>query len=131
MDKLIELGINENEVKNILEQVPSVLEIGNDELRKKIDILTYVGCNLRHIKNIIISNPNYLDREIDDVLKLISYLKKVGFSNLYLLFDANPYFLDYDDYEIKKYIDKRISKGTNIEDIIDDIESNPYIIDEE
>ena len=131
MDKLIELGISDNDLKNIIEQVPSIMNMDNEEVKNKIDILTYVGCNLRHIKNIVVSNPSYLERIDEDILKLISYLRKVGFTCLYLLFDSNPYFLNYDVFEIKNYIDKQISNGISLEDIIDNIYSNPYVIDEE
>lgn len=130
MDKLIQLGINDNDLKNMILQVPNIIKMSDDEINNKIDILTYVGCNIRHIKNILISNPDYLERMDEDILRLIKYLKGIGFSCLYLLFDANPYFLNYDAFEIRDYIDRQISLGKSLEDIIDEIEDNPYIIEE-
>ena len=131
MDKLFELGINDNDLRFILEQVPNIFYMNREEVCNKINILKYVGCTDRQIKNIIVSNPNYLDRIDNDILKLINYLKQIGFKNIDLLFDSNPYFLNYDVFEIEDYVNKRVMEGKKIEDIIDEIEDNPYIIDEE
>ena len=128
---LFNLGIREEDLKFMIEQVPGILDMSDKEINDKIDMLRYVGCVDRHIKNIIISNPYYLDRLDDDILKLIGYLKQVGFSNINLLFDSNPFFLDKDVFEIKEYIDNKINDGYDISDIVDLISSNPYIIDEE
>ena len=130
MDKLFELGINDSDIKNMLEQVPSIMDMSSSEVCEKIDILKYVMCNDRQIKDIISSNPYYLDRINGDVLKLINYLQMLGFSNLNLLFDSNPYFLNYDVFEIEEYVNKRRNDGMDIIDIVDEIDSNPYIIDE-
>lgn len=130
MDKFIELCINDNDLKNMITKVPNIVQITEEEINNKIDILTYVGCNQRHIKNILISNPNYLDRMDEDILKLIKYLKEIGFSSLYLLFDTNPYFLNYDVFEIRDYINSQINLSKSLKDIINEIEDNPYIIEE-
>lgn len=130
MDKLFELGINDNDLRFMLEQVPDIFNMSREEVNNKLDILKYVGCTDRHIKNIIVSNPNYLDRIDDDVLKLISYLKQIGFKNINLLFDSNPYFLNYDVFEVEDYINKQVINGMNVEDIIDVIEGNPYVMEE-
>jgi len=130
MDRLFELGISDNDIKNMLEQVPSIMDFSREEIDEKVEILKYVNCNNRQIRDIIASNPYYLDRINSDVLKLISYLKKIGFNSLNLLFESNPYFLNYDLFEIEEYIDKRKNDGMDILDIIDEIDSNPYIIDE-
>ena len=95
-----------------------------------LNILRYVGCNDKHIKNIIISNPYYLERLDRDVLKLIKYLKEIGLSSLGLIFDMNPFLLNKDDFEIKEYVNKRINDGKLLDDIIDEIESNPYVFEE-
>lgn len=131
MDKLFELGISDIDMKNIIEQIPGIINMNNNEISEKIDLLKYVGCSDRQIKNIIIGNPDYLDRINEDILKLIGYLKRIGFDDLSLLFESNPSFLNYDVFEIRNYIDDQIGKEKEIDDIIDEIESNPYIIDEE
>ena len=129
MDLLYNLGINDLELKGILELVPEILDMSEIEISNKIDILKYIECNDRHIKNILVSNPYYLDRFDNDILKLIGYLKNIGVSNLNLLFDSNPYLLNRDDFEIRDYIENRVKNGDSLDNIICDIEDNPYIID--
>ena len=72
----------------------------------------------------------YLDRTNDGVLRLISKLKSYGFSMLNILFDSNPYILNLEVFEIEKYINERLNKGEELEDIIDDLESNPLLFNE-
>ena len=95
-----------------------------------IKILKYIDCLDRHIQNILICNPFYLYRSIDDVVKLIKKLLEIGMTNINLLFDSNPFLLNKDAYEIDDYINKKINNGKTLEDIVDEIDSNPYIIDE-
>lgn len=130
MGILFELGISDNDIKSMLELCPELINIGDDDIKKKIDILSFIGCNIRHIRNILISNPYYLDRIDNDILKLINYLKYIGVSNIYLLFDSNPYLLNKDMFEIEEYINSKIKLGLSISEIVDEFESNPYIIDE-
>lgn len=130
MEELFSLGISEDDIKNMLEQNSNIFNMSGDMIKEKIDILRYINCNERHIKNIIISNPEYLERDSSDILKLIKYLNDMGFTLLNLLFESNPYFLNYDVFEIRNYINKRKDDGIELEDIVDEVESNPYIIDE-
>ena len=129
MQKLLDLGLSEIEIKNILEMCPNILNLTNIDINNKIEILKSIDCNNRHIKNILISNPYYLDRSDDDILNLIKKLIEIRITDINLLFDSNPYFLNKDAYEIEEYINFEISKGYNLEDIIDKIETNPYIVD--
>lgn len=131
MDILFNLGISDSDLKFMLEQCPCIIDMDDNEINEKISILKYVGCNDRHIKNIIISNPYYLDRMTDDILKLIGYLKQLGFSSINLLFDSNPYLLNKDSFEVRDYVDEKLKKGMTLEDIIDEIDNKPYIIDED
>lgn len=130
MDRIIELGISDIELSGMLEQCPSIISMNNKEVDNLLGILRYIGCNHNQVRNIIISNPYYFDRMIDDILKLIMYLRERGFGNLNLLFDMNPFLLNKDYFEIREYVNKRILEGNLLEDIIDEIENNPYIIDE-
>jgi len=130
MGMLFELGIDDKEIKNMIELCPSILDMNDDEIRDKIDILSYIGCNIRHIRNIIISNPNFFDRINDDIFKLIGYLREIGINDVYLLFDSNPYLLNKDVFEIEEYINNRKETGMSLEEIVDEFDSNPYIIDE-
>ena len=65
-----------------------------------------------------------------EIVKIIKYLRDIGISSLYLLFDMHPYLLNKDAFEIRNYVNDRINRGELLEDIVDDIESNPYIIEE-
>lgn len=130
MGILFELCIDTSDIKNMLELCPLIRDMSDDEIKKKIDILSFIGCNTRHIKNILVSNPYYLDRIDSDILELISYLKEIGISNIYLLFDSNPYLLNKDKFEIEEYINSKIELGLSMDDVVDEFESNPYIIDE-
>ena len=131
MNILYEIGISDKDIKFMSEQCSNILNMEDDEINEKIDILKYIGCNMKQIRNIIIGNPYYLDRMNEDILKLISYLKKVGFNSINLLFDSNPFFLNYDRFEVEEYINSKIEKGMDLEDVVYSIEDNPYIIDED
>ncbi len=84
----------------------------------------------RHIKNILLSNPYFLCRSCEDILKLIKKLLEINISQINLLLDSNPFLLNKDSYEIDEYIKENMEKGQKIDDIIEDFEENPFIIDE-
>ena len=44
MDRLFELGISDNDIKNMLEQVPSIMDFSREEIDEKVEILKYVNC---------------------------------------------------------------------------------------
>ena len=127
IDTLLELGLTEHELANIKEFINDIYQ---EDLKKNISLLKLVGCDINSIKNIIIGNPFFLQRNYSDIQKLIHYLQELGFTYLNLLFDSYPMFLNKDAFEIKNYIEDRMNCGEELEDIIDDIDSNPIIIDE-
>ena len=131
MNRLYELGISEKEIKFMLEQCSEIVNMSELEVDEKIDILKYVGCIMKQVKNIIIANPYYLCRMNEDILKLISYLKKIRLTSINLLFDSNPFFLNYDRFEVEEYINGKVDSGMDIEDVVYSIIDNPYIIDED
>lgn len=122
--------VNDHEIKYISEIYPEILELDNQKIINSIEILKKVNCNERHIKNIILSNPFYFDRSSEDIVNLINRLIEIGIININLLFDSNPFLLNKDSYEIDKYLKEEIKKGKKIDDVVDELESNPYIIDE-
>ena len=130
MEELYKIGINENTIKNMLELVPYISEMSEKEIKEKEIILKKVNCDENQVINIISSNPMYLDRTNDGVLKLISKLKSYGFSMLNILFDSNPYILNLEVFEIENYINDRLNDGEMLEDIIDDLDSNPILFNE-
>ena len=130
MDELYKFDISDNTIKSMIELVPEIREISEDEVIKKELLLKEVGCSDKEIRNIISSNPYYLVSVNDNIKELFDYLKKVGFSSLNILFDSNPYILNLEVFEISNYIDERNSKGELLSDIIDDLESSPYLFNE-
>ena len=130
MEELYRIGISENTIKNMLELVPTILEMSEGEITEKELILKKINCDENQVINIITSNPMYLDRTNDGVLRLISKLKSYGFSMLNILFDSNPYILNLEVFEIENYINGRLNNEEVLEDIIDDLDSNPILFNE-
>ena len=128
MEELFNLGISNNTIKNMLELVPNIKEMSNKDIIDKINILKNINCSDYQITNIISSNPMYLDRTNEEILKLLEKLNDLGFNTLNILFDANPYILNLEPYEIDNYIKNRLEKNEKLEDIIDDMDSNPYLL---
>ena len=127
MQELYNLEIDENTLLTMVEMNPELKELTNKEILDKINLLEIINCNKRQIKNIISSNSLYLTRLNTDIKKLINYLVSIGFKDLNILFEANPYILNLDEFEIKNYIDKRIKSGELLSNIVDDLDSNPYL----
>lgn len=130
MLELYNLGISELDLKNIIEMNPDITNISEEEIRKLIMILKQINCNDKMVRNIIISNPFYLSRIDTDIINLINKLASLGLSTLNLLFDTNPYLLNKDTFEIEEFLKKK-QKEYSIEEIVDMIDSNPYIIEED
>lgn len=127
MLELYNLGIMEKDLKHISETNPEIKETTSEEIIKLINILKKIKCNNNVIKNIIITNPFYLTRLDTDIIELINKLDSIGISNLNYLFDANPYLLTKEAFEIEDFI-KEKSKDYSLEEIIDMIDTNPFII---
>lgn len=129
MLELYNLGITEKDIKYILETNPQIKEISKEEIINLINILKQINCSPDIIKNIIITNPFYLTRIDTDIIELINKLEQLELSNLNYLFDANPYLLNKDAFEIDEFI-KEQTKKYYTKDIFNMFESNPYIMDE-
>lgn len=109
---------------------PQLKEMTAKDLYEKKIILESLGCTEKQTINIIGSNALYLDRSISDITNLIKTLNKYNFKTLNILFDANPYILNMDSYEIEEYIQERLYNNEELEDIIDDLTSNPYLFND-
>ena len=130
MEKILkEIGISEKTIEQMKEICPNICDLNSEEILEKIQILKAISCDDIQIRNIISSNAMYLDRSNNDINKLINKLNELGFDNLDLMFDGNPYILNLDDFEVERYIKDRIEKGELLEDIVDDMSSNLYILD--
>lgn len=127
MQELYNLEIDENTLLTMVEMNPEIKKLTNEEILDKVNLLEIINCNKRQIKNIISSNSLYLTRLNTDIKKLINYLLSIGFKDLNILFEANPYILNLDEFEVKDYIDKKIKSGELLSNIVDDLDSNPYL----
>lgn len=124
------MGISKGTIRQMEEICPNINELTEKEILEKVQILKDIKCDDIQIRNIISSNASYLDRTNEDVKKLIQTMQEFGFNTLNILFDGNPYILNLDSYEIKEYINSRQEKGESLEDIVDDMDSNPIIFQE-
>ena len=130
MIELFELGISEETINNMVELFPEIKDMSENKILEKVTILKKLGCSENQIINIIGSNPEYLTKSNKVILELISKLVDLGFRNLNILFDGNPYVLNFEAFEIDNYVNNRIKNGELLEDIVDDLDSNPYLFSE-
>ena len=130
MIELYNLGISEETIKNMLEVEPSIKELSEKEIKEKIVLLQEINCSNNQILCIISSNPQYLNKTKNEIIELIKTLSDYGFTPLNILFDSNPYILNLEPSEINNYIENRKNNGESLEDIIDDLDSNPYLFSE-
>lgn len=122
MDALIRFGLSIEEIKNMMDANILIDGSSTDILEKLIDILREIGCSSLQIKNILITNPFYLNRTNLEVASLIDTLREMNFTNLDVVFDTNPFLLNFDGDEIKNIaLDKKI-EGLN------DIELRDFIV---
>lgn len=129
MREIYNLDLCEDTIKCMLDIVPSIINISDGEVIEKEAILKMVGCTDTEVSNIIGSNPEFLIASTESILKLITKLKSYGFTLLNILFDSNPYILNIDYKDIEKYINGRL-KNEELEDIIDDLDSNPILFND-
>ena len=130
MIELYNIGISEETIKNMLEVNPEIKDMNEKEIKEKELILEKLGCFEYQITNIISSNPIYLSRTKGEILNLVKTLVDYKFKTLNILLDSNPYILNLDPFEIKNYIEKRVNQGELLEDVIDDLDSNPILFNE-
>lgn len=127
---LKKLEISEKTIKQMLEICPNIKNLKEEDFLEKVDILKRIKCDNIQIKNIISSNSTYLDRSSKDIENLINKMYEIGFTELNILFDGNPYILNLDAYEIENYIKNKEKNGELKEDIIDNLSSNPFLFEE-
>lgn len=130
MIELYNLDIDDSEIKNLTNLNPEIMDFSDEEIKRKIDILSNLDCSKRQIKNIIVSNPDYLSLIDENIFSLIKTLLNFGFANLNILFDSNPFILNKSDFEIEDYVLKKLKAGKTLEDIVNNLESRPYLFEE-
>ena len=124
MDVLIRYGFTIDEIKSMMDTNINIEEFSDNDIYELIDILEKLGCSKDIIKNIFLCNPFYITRNVNDVNNLIKKLLELGFNNLYLLFDTNPYILNMNDDDILSICDKMSEEGKDKEEIINYINYN-------
>ena len=102
MEELYNIGISEETLKKMIQQEPEIIELDNEDIKEKIQILEKINCTKNQIINIIGSNPQYLIRTNKIIIELLDYLNEIGFNMLDILLEANPYILNLDSFEIKR-----------------------------
>ena len=124
------IGISQKTINQMEEISPNIKELNEEEIKEKIDILKKIKCDEIQVRNIISSNAMYLEKSNTDIEKLINKMHELGFEMLNILFDGNPYILNLEAYEIENYIQKRQAEGEELEDIVDEMSSDPSIFTE-
>ena len=61
------------------------------------------------------------------IKKLIKKLIEIGFTNINLLLESNPYLLNMEEEELERIYNKKIHEGLSKEEIIDYINYNEVI----
>lgn len=131
MQKLFDLELKSLELEKMLIDNPLIGNLSEEDMQAKIDILSKIGCSKQHIINIITTNPFYLTSVSSSIINLINKLKSLNITNLYTLFDSNPYLLNAEAFEIDEFIGKKEKLGLSLIDIVDIIESNPYFLEDD
>ena len=129
MDSLLKI-FNEEEIANIMNINSGIKDVSNSHVDSLIKILDELGLNNKVLRNVVMSNPFYLTRDVDDILDLVNCLKEYRVKNINIILDTYPLFLNLYRSDIDLFIDIKSSEGMAIGDIIEIIESEPYVIDE-
>ena len=121
MLELINLGINENIVMNILERNPNFKELTMKEVNDKIFLLKNILCTNEQIENIINTNTSYFTRPNTEIIELFNKLFDLGFEDINEMIDLNPYILNLSAHELQKYINYRMYNGEPKDEIVKDL----------
>lgn len=130
MNELLNFDLSENTIKAMIEQNDEIQSITDEEVIDKENLLRSVNCSEKQVINIISSNANLLSADNNDIIELFNTLTSYGFTTLNILFDANPYILNLQSYEIKNYINNRLKNNESLNIIVDDLDSNPILFNE-
>ena len=83
LDKLIELGIRDIDIKNIEEFID---DDNLEDFNKIIDLFVNINCSPSMIRNIVVGNPYIMQRSYEDIINLVNYMSSIGLNNLNLIF---------------------------------------------
>lgn len=127
MDGLIRFGFTIEEINILMDSNEDISLISDNSVNEIIELLKDNNCSNNTIKNIFICNPFVITNNIIDTAKLINKLKELGFTNINLLLDSNPYILNISDKELEKLYNKKKDEGLKSSEIIDFISYNNVI----
>ena len=127
---LEKLGITAKEFKELTEMNPDLESMDEKDIENSILFLRDLECPDGTIRNIILSDAFYLSRMITDLEKTVHKLKEIGFMKFEIidLIDSYPFILEIDDFEIDKFVEKKLSEGMPLIDICESIIYDPYEI---
>lgn len=127
MDGLIRFGFTIEEINILMDSNEDISLVSDNSVNEIIKLLKDNNCSNNTIKNIFICNPFVITNNIIDTAKLINKLKELGFTNINLLLDSNPYILNISDKELEKLYNKKKDEGLKSSEIIDFISYNNVI----
>lgn len=130
MHVLERLGLLNSEIINMIEICPEISLLSHDEIFNNIQLLKKIDLEDSEIKEILIINPFLLNRNYIDIYNLIIKLSSIGIRNIDSLVTINPFLLSKEAYEIDEYIHSGMEKGSSIQNLIEALIQNPYVIEE-
>lgn len=124
MDSLIRFGFTIEEINILMDTNEDISLVSDNDVNEIIKLFKDNNCSNDTIKNIFICNPFTITNSITDTNKIIDKLKELGFKNINLLFDSNPYILNMSDKLIEKLYNKKKEEGLEKSEIMDFISYN-------
>lgn len=119
MSDLYDIGINKNELDDIISENNNIIYLGDSDISELIYLFAVIGFGTKEIKEIIVENASILSRNVDDIIKLIRKLKEIGVEDIKELFLSNPWILNMDDFEIDNFIENKLNDGVDSCDILE------------
>lgn len=123
MNILIKYGFTIEEFQNMLLDNPDISDITDNSILTIINYLVDNGCSNSQIRNILIANPYILSSDLDEISILIDRFKEL-FDNINLLFDSNPFILNWNLKKLNNFISKMIDSDYSMEYIYDYLLNN-------
>ena len=123
------LSIGKTTIQNYRKGINFISEAFICSLSKEFDVSEDYLRGNADVKKIENEKINELLGLNDNSIKNLGFVKNKEYLNL--LFDSNPELLNKDVFEIEEFINKKKNDGISLEDIVDLIDSNPFVIDEE
>lgn len=113
---------DEKELLDVLEINPEIKDMEDEEIERMIDILKRLKCSPSTISDAIYANPFYLTNIESDIIDIVNTLISIGITDFDEILQGNPWILDRDPAEIKKFLLEERKKGTSVLDILEKIE---------